>query len=863
MMRTKFLSKFLASLAIIVGNVLPTSAAVYNAKSVIVNIGMWSSHDYAYTLLGENNDNRQIWGWIKSTEDYAYAYWKIDNGKKLSRSENFYRNYNHPINDNYSGFYARFVGVKTNESYFLKVNSQTSANVIYCVIGTDISSQASDFYVTGSINADVYTATFDGSEYSQKISYNVNGPTNALFKNVVVEQSFDGGSTWTAQGTYTSASGSITASLPWDKTQVRYRFTAYPQDCYRSVVKGGSWTYTTGDFALNPSGISCSIDKIPTADELKNSYNAESGTFNPEITWSTSANMTKAFESASLYYSYDKGTSWKLAETVKSASGKTSISVAPGYTSYMFRITETPCEALSKLDKFKPSATVQGPEVSYNPAVDSVTLSSKVSNGYNATDKTFSQTVKVAVNTDLYVTMQATDTAYINYTTDNGKTWSENIPVSFNDSIKEATFTVPVKECYQYRFSANSYVNGAATAYTTTSKAYTVSDFYDLDGIGKYDKNAYEPAQIDADGKYHIINAGNLLNTIGKANTGELPNDAACYMTDLIIIPYDSNIIMPTIENQSFAGTFNGNGKVLSGVLKNDASIFGGHVTAKDLTIQGQFKISHETPTGTVTQEPNFTAHANGTNKFDYHLGEYRFEDMANAISMPIDQSSVVVKHIYYTRSAEYVKQYMPVCLPFDFTTNILPGSESKIYKFDKFYKKGDVGHVHFIQTNDTIPAGTPVIVKTDECGVGSDWELHLVAENSNRTKLRLSPIEPTETSALVGALETKTIGEGYYMLNDDGTNLTKTTASSQIHPFRAYLALADAENVTTFVIHFDDDTSGIGTIGTDSLSDNSPVDIYDLAGNLVARKMTISEATSILHNGIYIAGGKKIVINK
>ena len=618
--------------------------------------------------------------------------------------------------------------------------------------------------------------------------------------------------------------------------------------------------HTTGDYALNPTGLSCSIDKVPTAYELKSSYNAETASFNPEITWSSSDNMTKAFKSAGLYYSYDKGNSWILAKTVTSASGTESISVAPGYTSYMFRIAETPVDALSNIEAFKPSATAQGPELSYSPAIESVTLSGKVTDGYNATDKTFSHTIKAIINSDLQITMKATVKAYINYSTDGSQTWSENIPVSFNELTGEVSITVPVKESYTYRFSANSYVESIATALTSTSEVYAVSDFYDEDGIGKYDKTAYQPAQTNADGKYIIENTGNLINTIGKANADELKSDAVIEIANDISVP-DETLIIPTIQSQSFAGTVNGNGHTISGVLKADASVFGGNVTANDLTVKGNLKITHEINTGEVIQTPEFTACANGTTKFDYSLETFTFEDLANAISMPIDQSSVKVKKIDYVRSAQYVKPYMSVCLPFDLNASVLPGSESKIYKFNKFLIKDNIGYVDFVKVRGTVPAGTPFIIKTDESSTDSDWSLQLITEGY--AKLNLSPIEPTEASALAGAFETKVIGEGYYKLNDEGTKLTKTTATSHIYPFRAYLGLANAESVTTFALSFEAEPSGVEAIDADGLSDNSPVDVYDLAGNLVARQIIISEASNVLSNGIYVAGSKLILINK
>ena len=501
-MRKNFYLNFLVLLVMVIGGILPISA-VYNAKSVIVNTGQGSGSDFAYTLLGINDNGNQIWGWIKNTDKYAYTYWKIDGGKKLSYSGSFTKYDRYAIDDDYTSAHIRTIGSDKNESYFLKVNSQSSADIIYCDIGGDISSIASDFYVYAKAYLMPQSITFDGTKYTLNVIYNIAGPTEALFKNAVAEVSFDGGNTWTKVDTYDSMAGLITTTAIWDKIKVKFRVTAYPQDNYKSIVKEGRWVFSTADIDL-PQGISCSIDKTPTADEMKSSYNAEKGTFNPEITWNSSENMTNAFQSADLYYSHDKGKNWTLAKTVTSASGTASISVAPGYTSYMFRIAETPVYALSDIDAFKPSATAQGPEISYTPAIESVTLSGNVTDGYNATDKTYTHTVKVAINSDLQITMKDTDKPYINYSTDEGKTWSENIPVSFSEFTGEATVTVPVAESYIYRFSANSYVDDSATAVTAQSEVYTASEPSGIDVIATDSPGDNSPVDV-----YNL--AGNLV----------------------------------------------------------------------------------------------------------------------------------------------------------------------------------------------------------------------------------------------------------------------------------------------------------------------------------------------------------------
>ena len=57
------------------------------------------------------------------------------------------------------------------------------------------------------------------------------------------------------------------------------------------------------------------------------------------------------------------------------------------------------------------------------------------------------------------------------------------------------------------------------------------------------------------------------------------------------------------------------------------------------------------------------------------------------------------------------------------------------------------------------------------------------------------------------------------------------------------------------------DDPSGIDAVDADG--DNAPVDVYNLAGKIVARQVVLSKASDVLSNGIYVVKGKVIVINK
>ncbi len=98
--------------------------------------------------------------------------------------------------------------------------------------------------------------------------------------------------------------------------------------------------------------------------------------------------------------------------------------------------------------------------------------------------------------------------------------------------------------------------------------------------------------------------------------------------------------------------------------------------------------------------------------------------------------------------------------------------------------------------------------------------------------------------SKIEGALE------GCYGLHPDGSGFGVATASASVAPFRAYINASEISATRLKVIHGnDEDATGIAASGVER--DNNPKTYYDLTGRRAAQA----------RKGLYIAGGKKVVI--
>ena len=975
-----------------------------------MNTGQGDGTNVNCSLLGENKNGNQIWGAVKGTTDYAYTYWLIDGNKVADGTTSYSKSKSYSLSSWHWYWIGvlRQVGESATDCYFAKINGGESMNFFYCS-PSDTPSCASDYYVVANISASVGAATYDGTQYIQPITYSVNGIQSALFKSIQVDASYDNGTTWRENvATSTVQSGTISVSTPWDKTSVMYRIKAYPNDSFRPVVQNGYWiSGNTTSTTLVPSGLSCSIS-TPTEEQMKESLDFATKTFNPSLFWDSSEYMRKAFSSAEIQYSVDNGANWITVKTTNSYSSQDDVAIPVGYTRYRFKISETPLAELSKIVAFYPTATSDVLEMNYSPQLYNISLEGNFDDKVDAESNSFMPIVKYSMNADLGAMADAN--AKIYYSTDTDPEWTEiegGITLTGIEGSAQVAVPLGANE-YKLKLSVPATVDGKTTSYSIESPAYSVtysstnvSDFtvsgesvdsktyivpvykakvnwvfsepkyiknvkleryiqlplgksslsadqllasskkdnteygseigswvdvlegktqdgeekqsaitfgadntfedtfsnatlikesnfnvsyrltieyingvfetqeiamdvdntknvetYDANGISKYETDAYEPAQVDIEGHYTIINVGNFINSVQRLNDGEMVSDAVLNFSSDITVP--DTIAVPLLTNASFNGSIKGNSHTLSGINRTNKQSLLGTLNVDGLTIKGDMTFDKFSSAYTATS---------GDNGYSYNFESYEFDQGEN-IALPLEQTSVYVKDFTYLDERTINDQYLTVCVPFDLDQDMLL-EDSEVYTYQSASVKDDVCTVVLAKTDGTISAGTSAVIKFPASSKGTSWAIEQT-ESEVYQQIATAPVHAqsdgiitvvdnnTEThSGLYGVFNETTDLNNSYAIDGEGSALS---AATEARAFSSYLYLN--ETASTYVLKFDDDPSGVDNIDVDT-NEDAPVDIYDLGGNLVAKQVTVKDAKNVLDNGTYVAGKQIIIIRK
>ncbi|MBQ0158637.1 MAG: hypothetical protein KBS47_06535, partial [Bacteroidales bacterium] len=195
-----------------------------------------------------------------------------------------------------------------------------------------------------------------------------------------------------------------------------------------------------------------------------------------------------------------------------------------------------------------------------------------------------------------------------------------------------------------------------------------------------------------------------------------------------------------------------------------------------------------------------------------YECENFIIDDMADFWYSPVS---------FYAVAGNYTRKdltlYNSVCVPFDVTTDNAPSGATFLqYR----YSDENKANVYF-EIQDYISAGQGFLMQTT---AGETWTVTF--EN---TEIRNTII----TGAMSGSYETKTIGEGYFKVNSTGDKFTKTTASSNVYPFRSYLdltgeILGGAPDVSSLSIVIDDQNT---TTGINAATSQDIQSVYGLNG--------------------------------
>lgn len=210
------------------------------------------------------------------------------------------------------------------------------------------------------------------------------------------------------------------------------------------------------------------------------------------------------------------------------------------------------------------------------------------------------------------------------------------------------------------------------------------------------------------------------------------------------------------------------------------------------------------------------------------------------ALPDALDNKTLAAAKVTYTRNVTInTEKYTTVCLPYSFPTDGL-----KVMEFGSF----ENGVLTFSPVEETVP-GKPYLIRVADNGT------EMTSVNfSTSTETALSAAE-TEAQ-FVGTYNkvqlSSDVSTTYYGYSS-ANNEFRRIATSNCPAFRAYLQIATVAGARTAIsINFGDDATGIENAIVETGDNAAP--IYTLNG------VRVEKPTKA---GIYVQGGRKIIVNK
>lgn len=207
------------------------------------------------------------------------------------------------------------------------------------------------------------------------------------------------------------------------------------------------------------------------------------------------------------------------------------------------------------------------------------------------------------------------------------------------------------------------------------------------------------------------------------------------------------------------------------------------------------------------------------------------FEDKADFFLPDGDFSA-----LYVTYPRTNTSGRNSVCLPFALEKENLP-SGSMIYTLS------EIGETSITLCEvESVKAGEFCII---DCQSGDNWEIGLYNTES-KIPLIGTPIEADAQ----GSFQNKSIGDGCYKLNSDGTAFGRTTANGKVTAFRGYLKNMGAGAPARIDVNFGDvDVTEITDVECETAKPSVAVDLQG------RRTMTFKRGK------VYVINGKKVLI--
>lgn len=191
------------------------------------------------------------------------------------------------------------------------------------------------------------------------------------------------------------------------------------------------------------------------------------------------------------------------------------------------------------------------------------------------------------------------------------------------------------------------------------------------------------------------------------------------------------------------------------------------------------------------------------------------------------------------------------ICLPFGISQEQIAesfGAKTKVVKFDQV---GADNTVKFVSAT-TIEAGVPYLIKPTTDAPTDGYKFYNVSVTATESKVEGSNGE----IQFVGLLAAKDITEGGTVTAagvTSGGKIAMAKSGTTMKPFRAYFVFHSVQTVESCRIMVDGEETGIKIVTDDSSL--STTDTYTIGGQRVDGDN--------LDKGVYIRGGRKIVVRK
>ncbi len=477
----------------------------YEASSVRVSVmcPVWNGqeeHIYYYQLLGVSDDGYQIWGRRGDQEGSNEARWRIDDGPKISHFiYSFRSNTLYDLDEDYTTIINRdpkcsLIAVTDDHdhsdykySHLLKVKSKTSAQFFGYEHGTNYALK--EFAVSSHINLKKESVTYDveNKKYRVKLSWNLDNVSYYTVDKVTFYAQMEGIESPQAIDVIFKSDGIVNFEIPWNIKNVTFSAKFTPNNNYKLIFQKEVTSDTIRqEFLIND--LPCSIK----AADLSNSYDADYGTYNPEVEWTCPEGYENIIDKVNIDYSVDNGKTWKHGLTTNTGAGTGKLhNILPGYSKYIFRYNGAADSWKQAGDAININAydTIQ---MSYKPQINSLTLAGNLTDNLDEQKGTFKPSIAYSLNRDLYE--MSADKATLEYSVNGGayKTGA----TFFADENGTQPITIEANgKAYQFRLTVSAISEGKIVKFVEESPVY--QRFMGVDDIAADDNTPVDVYTLD------------------------------------------------------------------------------------------------------------------------------------------------------------------------------------------------------------------------------------------------------------------------------------------------------------------------------------------------------------------------------